>query len=1131
MAKYSFTTYGIPKYGELENNRVYYNVNLRAWSYDYETISLAWGSVTSDPADSIVASVVFYTITDNLATFTTSEPHNFIENLPVIINGIDETINGQYVIATIVSDTEFTCIIQAPNTSGTVLLVDPGSATVGRPTHWKIIKSFSGAPNDPYEGIFVDGDLITNYRLSYIDSQTLDEGLEVTYSFWIFNGIRWINCGDARAIFVDETDTLNKISKWIPRAWLNAPGDATGEPEDGYFYNTLSAYAFEYDKLNTEAQLLEKSSDYKYTPASTLRYKITDLGFTFEPSLGDIYHRALLGAGNIVNSVKGTSAAVNTYTTALTHWSNEVVVGHNLFLDYNDSSFEESVGRWRPATGLFDFHLYANSVADFGTEVTPPNPGLYDLLFPPRTKGFARASGHSGTAQSIVYPSVAVAGVMPTPVLYGVPIKPNTRYIFSGWTRLRATQHIGTVKARIDWYDKAGTLISSTDYGTTLNLTTLNWVEFTTPSDAGRNGKVSPATAAYAGMTVVFTPNNNSSQAFFDMFQICETQYSLEYQDARLVQVVVRGKKENLIPNPAFDGGIGGWYSLNGTLSQDFNPPASSIIYGNSVAKLTATSDQDRVAIVSDWIPVDPGKSYTFSAYISGTAHNAIARIEYSVQQSADEQTTILTDEDGKFYPPTPYIVDSEPLPLTSVAERISVSSISPIYTTDSGSPLAKVAVYIDTADIDDEFYFDAFLFEQNDTEDAFFAGDGAPIPQNPITETFFFIDDCRWETKNRINFVPNPSLETTTSWVAGDGTTLTSVVADALFGAKQGQVSKAGGGSVSTTAYLPVAAIGGEDVVVSAYVKNKAGTYSIRTAGQEVPQFIVETSNKDEWTRIHAKRILAPGETSFDLTISLNTGNSAAAVFYFDGVQAEYGRISTQFVDPAIPEVITRPNLLNPAVNMYLTKSESRDGGKSLYWPTYADKYIRLFETLGSVLPNGSTWAIRPGKSEIGYPELEESLIPSASFENDLGEWEGIDATLARAVPRGTLFDETCTHGTAFCRVISTADTEFGITYDQIAVDSGDGYYASVAIRPENVDAYGVYNLTITFYDEFDVSVVTRTDTAQVRRSDRWAYFATYATSLETLGAVRATITVTAETDTPAAGHVFHIDRVVFRQ
>lgn len=1124
MAKYSFTTYGIPKYGEIENNRVYYNVNLRAWAYDYETVSLVWGSVTSDPADSIVSSVSAIQRTDNVVTVTTSEAHSFIEGLPVTLSGTVEGLNGLYLIEDIPSATTFTYVKAGTNVPLTTL--DPtGSATVGRPTHWKLIKSFNGAPNNPYDGILVDGDIITNYRLSAIDNQSVDENLEVTYSFWIFNGIKWINCGIAKSYLIDETDTLNKISRWIPRAWLNEPGDATGEPEEGDFYNTLSAYAFEYDKFRAEADLLYKGSDYKYLPSVILKNKITDLGFSYEPSLGDAYHRSLYGSGNIINSVKGTSAAINTYTTALTHWSNEVVVGHNLMLDYNDSSFEESLGRWTASAGNFAQVSYATSLATVGVAVTAPSPGLYDLLFPPRSKGFAWVHGHNSAV------TLSLPGSAQSKVLYGIPVKPNTRYLFTGWVRTKVSDKVGTVQCRVSWYNSAGTLISSESYNSALTAST-TWAEFNSGSTAGRNGKISPATAAYASLDVLVTPNNNQAEFFFDMFQVAEATYSLEYQDARLVQVVVAGQKENYLPNPSFDGGLGGWYVLNATLSQDFNPPATSAVYGQSVAKLTATSDQDRVALVSDWISVDPGKSYTFSIYCSGTAHNIIARVEYSVPQSADEQTTILSDEDGFHYPQTPYIVDSSPVALTSIAQRISVTSIAPVYSQDAGKPLAKVSVYIDTADIGDVFYFDAAQFEQLPRLDAFFTGDGAPTPASPITETFFDVDDCRWESRNRINFVSTPSLETTTDWTAGSGTTLTSVTeVTPLFGAKQGKVSKAGGGSVSTVVYLPYAAIGGEDFSVSAYVRNKAGTYSISTTNQAVGNFVVSEANKDEWTRIHTTRVLAAGETSFTLDISLSTGNGSAAVFYFDGVQAEFGRVPTKFIDPAIPETITRAGLLNTAVSMYLTKSESRDGGRSLYWNTYSDKYIRLYDTLKSIMPYGSTWAIRPGKSYDKYPELEESLIPSASFENDLGQWVTVSSTLTRSVPRGTLFDETCTHGTAFCKVQSTGSSNFGLSTPNIPINAGSGYYTSVAVRPENLDAFGVYTIELSIYDEVNQVLVSRTSTASVRRQDRWAYLATYVTAVETTGASYAKVRVTALPDTPEPGHVFHVDRVVFRE
>lgn len=1120
MAKYSFSSYGVPKYGEIENTRIYNNVNLRAWTYDYQTVSLLWTSVNSDPADYILALIDSVSLTNNTVTVTTKSAHNFIDGLPVTVSGSLTAVNGEYTITSIPSPTTFTYTVINPNIA---LTTSEGTATVGRPTHWKLIKSYAGVPNNPYDGILVDGDLITNYRLSKIDFDNVQDSSEVTYSFWVFNGIRWISCGNARALLLPQSDTLNKMTKWIPRSWLNPLGDATGEAEDSDLYNVLSAYAFEYDKFRTEANLLYKSSDYLYTPISLLKNKITDLGFSYEPALGDLYHRALYGAGNIINSVKGTTSGVESYTTALTHWTNEVITGSNLMLDYNDSSFEESVGRWTASAGSFTRHTYANSLADIGVAVTAPSPGLYDLLFPPRAKAFARVHGHNA--------AVTLTLGNGNPVLYGIPVKAGKRYLFTGWIRTKESNKVGTVQARISWYDGSGTLISTESYSTALTAGT-TWQEFNSGSTAGRNGKLAPTGANYATLNLLITPINNQAEFLLDMLKFGEAQYSLEYQDARLIQVVVSGQAENLLPNPTFEGGIGGWYSLNSTLSQDFHAPAAAVFYGDCVGKLTSTTSEDRVALVSDWIPVEPGKSYTFSIYTSGTAHNITARIEYSVPQSADEQTTILSDEDGQYYPQSPYIVDSDPIALTSIAQRISVQSIAPVFSQDSGSPLAKVSVYIDTADIGDVFYFDGALFEQSASADAFFCGDGAPTPLAPITETFFDIEDCRWETKNVLNYVSNPSLETTTNWVAGAGTTLTSVSeVTPLFGAKQGKVSKAGGGSVSTTVYLPYAAVGGEDMVVSAYIRNKAGTYTISTTNQAAGNFVVTESNKDEWTRIHTTRVLPAGETSFTLTISLSTGNGSAAVFYFDGVQAEFGRIPSKFTDPASPETLTRANLLNPAVNMYAMKYESRNGGKSLYWATYSDKYARLYTTLERVMPYGSTWSIVPGKSVSSFPELDESLVPSASFENDLGTWAGVSATLTRSIPRGTLFDETCTHGTAFCRVSATAASTFGITSDKISIKSQTGYYSSAALRPENLDAFGNYTMTLSFYDETDTLILTKTATIEVRRNDRWAYIAAFATNTETLGASYAKVRITADVDTPEVGHTFHVDRVVFRE
>lgn len=1174
MAKYSFTTYGIPKYGEIENNRVFYNVSLRAWSYDYNSVSLVWTSVVSDPADSIVASILSYSVTNNVATMMTQGDHNFIQNLPVIIGGVSEQLNGSYVIASIPSSNTFTIAVNAPDTNGTAILMTPGSATVGRPTHWKLIKSFSGAPNNPYDGIFVDGDVISSYRLSKIDEQEVLEPTEVNYSFWIFNGQKWVECGNVDTIIIPETDTASKISKWIPRAWLNEVGgigDGSGEPEDGDLTKVLSAYAFEYDRLRAEADLLFKSSDYRYLPNVLLKNRITDLGFNYEPALGDLYHRALYKSGHIINGVKGTKTAVQNYTTSLTHWPTTVSIGHNLMLDYNDSSFEESLGRWGKTLneGLGGSNLvsisqstltqrkYSTSQADLGFVLTPPTPTVYDVLFPPRSVGYMHLAGVGATFDINTYlrlPSIqtgesALTSTAGREIKYGIPVTPGKRYIFSGWVRSKNARPTSgaqylfpvtnyTVWAQMEFYDKNNNYISSGNSGLVRTWFTNTWKEVVTgyyensELKTDRQGATAPANAAYAAVVIYAATDYVLGDLYFDMFQFSEAGVkSLEFQDARRVQVTVNGVKENFLPNPSFNSGTAGWHELNSNLMQDFNPPTTALVHGLSVAKLTATSE-DRVALVSDWIPVDPGQNYTFSIYASGAARKVRARIEYSTQQSADEQNRIITDEYGSYYVVEPYKVDSAEVTLTATAQRIHVSSVAPAYTQDSGYPLAKVSIYTDEAEIGDSFYFDAAMLEETSSLDAFFDGSGAPSPSNPITETFFDPLDCLWETRSRYNFVSNPSLDSTNDWTAGSGTTLTSAYeTPPIYGSKHGKVSKPGGGSVSTTVYLPKAAVGGEDVTISAYVRNKAGVYSISTNGQAVGLHTVEEANKDQWIRIHTDRVLLPGETSFTLTISLSTGNGAAAVFYLDGVQAEYGRTVTRFIDPADAGTSTIPNLLNPSVNMYGSRLESIGGGLSYYWPTYSDKFTRLASTLNLVMPYGSSWAIQPGEIRPDYPDLDASLIPSASFEGDLGQWQGINANLTRTVVRGTLFDEYCTHGTAYCRVQSSSAAVFGIQTSEISINGGSGYYASIAVKPENVDSFGEYQLTVTYYDDFDLQVHQVSNSVSIDREDRWFYLAAIATAAETGGATYAKLKVQCTPYSLNAGQTFHLDRVVFRE
>lgn len=1160
MAKYGSNLYSSGfKYGQTSSVSVYYNAQLAAWSYDYGSVQLTWGGITADP---------------------TEHP----------------------------------------------------------PTHWRLIKNFSGTPDDTYDGILLAGGSFATFTNTYLDIDYENVGKEVSYSIWAFNGTRWIFCGEAETIIVGNDDTLTKIVDWLPKAWLNPrdyTGDALGEADSSTLINTLSGYAFMYDRLRSEASLLSLSFDKAHTPLAILKPKVVEFGFDFEAALGDGYNRSLYGTGNIINSYKGNSLGVNVYTSALTHWTNKIEVGHNVLLDYNDSSFEESIGRWVVSSGTLVQHLYSNSLAEFGVTLTPPVPYFFDANFLPRAKGFAVLSTTGTSTVTMSLPSGSS-----NIVNYASPVKPDTRYVFSGWVK-HLENHDATVRAAITWYDGYGNSISTTTLGPTTTTTT-SWQEFTSISDSGRNGVLSPYKAVYAGISIQVHPSNSSSNHYvFDMLQLSKADVSLEYQDARLVEVYLKGEFENLIPNPTFERGVGGWIaSATGSFAQDPTIYNNAIFYGSCVGELTFVSapaaGEPAGYISSEWFPVTPGENYTFSAYLSTEYPNlgrAIARIEFSNRESLNEQVTIHADSEGQYYDSTVYYVDSDPVTLTAhtvinpdtglpwvdaflpgmppqyvpTKERISVSAIAPEYSKDSGMPLAKISIYYPDAHVGETTWIDGALFENSPKLNSFFCGDGAPSPSDPVNYRYFADADSVWEKKTITNLIENPSFEivsgsTVTNWTAASGTTLTrdagpgvyserpsnpdgtyqnTVIAPLfytpLYGSYMGKVTYniAVGASISTTVYLPRPAIGGEDFVVSASVRAAEGVYTIATSGNNVTSSTVTqvfTHDQFQWIGLHTVRQLAPGETSFTLTISIAPppGGYWPALptsdhFHIDGVQAEYGNIPNAFVNPAATTTRTLANPGHTASTMYVGNIESSNGGKSSYFSNYTVKHARLRNTLDLIMPKGSTWRIKSGYYTESYPDLTASLIPSASFEKDLGEWSGTNAGIYRVVSRGSLFHEHVTHAGAYCSVKkSGSGSSFGIKSGHIDLIPNGGFYTSVALRPANSNSTGTYVLRVDFYDAYDNLIVVyvdaitgayttasyainptdlsqvpntlatdaaRTKTVTITSLDRWAYVANTFSLSSVTGASYAVLSVTHTGSGSSSGQEFHIDRCVFRQ
>jgi len=1168
MAKYGSSRYGSGfKFGEISAISVYYNSGITARLIGYNTISISWSKFSSDPAD-------------------------------------------------------------------------------GTLSHWKLVKSYAGSLDNPDDAIMVAGNTYANFITNSLEVLTDITGKELNYSLWVFNGLKWIACGNSYVVNTVDDNSLIKLSRWIPRVWLNADeyltGDAVGEHESGDLLNFLSAFTLEYDVFRTYANLLTQSMSKAYSPSPIIRAKILDYGFDYEPVLGDSYHRSLVGVSNVVNAYKGTYTSINSYVTGLTHWSSKLSRGHNLMLDYNDSSFEESVGQWVASSGTFA----AKKFADESLTAPANSSVLFDPITKPRLLGFGQLTTTATTAVTLTLPGSSDI------TLTGITVAPNTRYVFSGWVRHRDA-NAATVTAVVSWHNIFGTLISTTTTPTALTTTT-SWKEFTSKSDSGRNGIKSPANAAFAKVVITVTPASATSSRFaFDLFQFAEYTKSLEFQDAKRIGVAVSGDRVNYIPNGSFESGIGSWSAYNGTLAIDPTTSLGVTFRSSSSPEITSlvlTATGAAPAYSSDWMPVPEGVTLTASAWVMGSAaRQATISLEFSSQATESAQSSIINDATyGQYYPNTSNInlsqfnttevtnVTSDGTTVTytasnafvvgqkvtiigvtpsdfnlkevTIASRtasqftvtnaalgtyenggsayvssttlsttganvISTTAIVPPYSKDAGYPLAKVTVYFPDGVTTDKFWLDGVMVTEGVSAKPFFCGTGGVVPTNPNTSTYYSVNDTKWEIKNKYNFASNPSFEdgtlgsTPTDWSTGDATTFTKVSTDASLGslfntyfAKATFTTNCG---ITGNYYLPYAAVGGEDITASIYVRVPAAATFLLSGTQGSASIPYPAASANTWVRLNHTFKATAGQTSG--TFSILIGGTSATYFHLDGAQVEYGRVVNRFVNPLDAATTTFTNPVNTAKTFIATQSESNGGGKSTWFYNYSVKSNRLNVSTANYTMNGTSWALKTGYPTEEYKDIPESLIPSNSFESDIGEWTTTaNTTLTRTLAKGYYFSDTVTQGQAYGKVdfnVINNATDYGITSGKIYITPDSGYYASVALRSGNQYVGGdTYTLRVDFYDGNDVIIPVYTDnlsgqlttakfagdgttntsvslstirtaTISTVRQGYWSYLGKTFTAGSIQGAVYAKLSVMSSHTSIGFVKAFHIDRVVFRR
>jgi hypothetical protein len=463
------------------------------------------------------------------------------------------------------------------NTYGFPLSVDDGTTVLDEP------KNFS-------TGYFIDEGSIPagiglkpasgyHYSLFVLDTQS---------------GI-WIKAGDAFAVSSKDFNSLARMSDALPAVYkINNLATITDNSTNPDLEKFLRIFAVDYDQCKTTANLLLNTYDTSVAYAPIIPVMMQQFGIAYEPELGLQQSRILLRNAVYINKSKGSFEGLTNFVKAFTGYDESTTLGKNLMLDFNDSSFEESIGRWTVALGTGTLAVArASEVAAYS------EPTLVD--FPNKTTGVLKIT------KTLTTGSIEVACGISAPKTRAVPIKEGSSYTFSLRTRAAATARVVTVG--IIWYDRNNEELSRAGENFATNNST-NWS--TRVSSTG----VAPLNAYFAVpyLRIDAVPANEIH--YVDAAQLeLSSEGPTSFEEARDVKITLKASRVNEFKNPSFEVDTTFWSIDNATMTRDVVIKDEA---NNSDVSLRIQADSTDEVVLSytDLAPVLPGFWYSASGYV-----------------------------------------------------------------------------------------------------------------------------------------------------------------------------------------------------------------------------------------------------------------------------------------------------------------------------------------------------------------------------------------------------------------------------------------------------------------------------------------------------------------------------------
>ena len=532
----------------------------------------------------------------------------------------------------------------------------------------------------------------------------LKEGQVYYYTLFVRETLHntWQAAGIAKGLSVKDYQTSQTMLDYLPGVLKSSiPYDTAIDTTNDFLYRFLKLFAFQLDTYKTQTKNITNRYDVINLDGILIPTFMEQFGLTYEPLIGLKQSRIFLKNIARLYQNKGTLIGTNEFIKAYAGYDNNIVMGKNLMLDQNDSSFEQSIGSWVSySNAILAKHLATDSPLITPYKELLSQPNFYNL-------------------QNSTLQITAVASADTTIILsgssskyYGVPINKNTTYTFSGYTQAGSTGR--AVSARLHWYDKNGTELTPSSFGTTVTNIIGSWRRFTVTSAA-------PSNAVYVVPEIKITSTAASEKHYVDALQLELGSSATFFQDARQMEITLIANRINEIINPNFETNTSNWTYTNGTaqlssseVGVDPGAPSVSISGGSVEVYPTAAG---LVTVMSSAMPIFSGNDYTFSIY----AYDS--KSQYALTPFVawyDVSNTLVHVPDAG-------------TAVTSLGTwaRPSITSTAP-----PGAVTAKVGVTWTATSSLDEIYLDAALFEKSSFVNSYFDGN------NGVTQ----LSDLFWE-------------------------------------------------------------------------------------------------------------------------------------------------------------------------------------------------------------------------------------------------------------------------------------------------------------------------------------------------------------------------------------------------